>query len=110
MVVNLFFYFFHLVFANGYVEKEVFISVPIEINDVEAFWSSVIHQTTTTIFILADCNQKNGLELPNENNDVKFDCFSIKKNEKGKYSNAEDSLTVKVTGRKVSYLKLSPKL
>ena len=96
--------------VNGYVEKEVFISVPIEINDAEAFWSSVIHQTTTTVFILADCNQKNGLELPNENNDVKFDCFSIEKNEKGKYSNAEDSLTVKVTGRKVSYLKLSPKL
>ena len=96
--------------VNGYVEKEVFISVPIEINDAEAFWSSVIHQTTTTVFILADCNQKNGLELPNENNDVKFDCFSIKKNEKGKNSYAEDSLTVKVTGRKVSYLKLSPKL
>ena len=79
---------------------------------MEAFWSSVIHQTTTTVFILADYNQKNGLELPNENNGVKYDCFSIKKNEKGKYSNVEDSLTVKVTGRKVrhSYLKLSSKL
>ena len=91
MVVNLFFYFFHLVLVNGYVEKEVFISVPTEINDAEAFWNSVIHQTTTTVFILADCNQKNGLELPNENNDEKYDCFSIKKNEKGRHSNVEDS-------------------
>ena len=98
--------------VNGYIEKEVFISVPIEINDAEAFWNSVIHQAATTVFILADCNQKNGLELPNENNEVKYDRVSIKKNEKGKLSNAEDSLTVKLTGRKVrhSYLKLSSKL
>ena len=88
--MNLFFYFFHLVLVDGYVEKEVFISVQTEINDEEALWNSVIHQKTTKVFILADCNQKNGLELPNENNDEKYDYFSIKKNEKGKHSNVED--------------------
>ena len=98
--------------VNGYVEKEVFVSVPTEINDTEAFWNSVIHQVTTTVFILADCHEENGLELPNENNDVKYDRISIKKNEKGKLSNTDDSLTVKVTGRKVrhSSLKLSSNL